>query len=152
MNKSKKEGFTLIEMLVVIAMIGLLSAVVLVALGPSRNKAKDTRIISDVNQARSYMEATYDPTAGGYPDYTASFSASSSLASLSLDVTNQNGDTAGKNSGGLYLNEAKSGSVYSAYAFYAKLASDDTKAYCVDSAGNSGTVTASSIGTAAVCP
>ena len=152
MNKSKKEGFTLIEMLVVIAMIGLLSAVVLVALGPSRSKAKDTRIVSDVNQARSYMEATYDPTAGGYPDYTTGFSASSSLVTLSTDIASQNGDTSGKSGGGLYLNEAKSGSVYSAYAFYAKLASDGTKAYCVDSEGNSGTVTASSIGTATVCP
>ncbi len=62
-----KEGFTLIEMLVVIAMIGILSAVVLTALGPSRNKAKDSRIISDVNQARAIAEGYYNATDGTYP-------------------------------------------------------------------------------------
>ncbi len=59
-----KGGFTLIEMLVVIAMIGILSAVVLTALGPSRDKAKDARIISDVNQARAIAETYYNPTPG----------------------------------------------------------------------------------------
>lgn len=69
---SQRKGFTLIEMLVVIAIIGILSAAVLVSLGPSREKAKDARIISGIEQARLLAEARYDATLSQYPDITGS--------------------------------------------------------------------------------
>lgn len=141
MKKNRKEGFTLIEMLVVIAMIGLLSAVILVALGPSRNKAKDTRIISDVNQARSVMEAEYNPITNTYPDYTSGFPSGSELKTLSTDVTAQNGDA---------LNISQVTTNLGSYAFYAKLASDSSQYYCVDSSGFSGLV--ASAASSGVCP
>ncbi len=53
-----KKGFTLIEMLVVVGIVGLLSSVILVALGPARNKGKNARIISDLKQIGDYAEAT----------------------------------------------------------------------------------------------
>ncbi len=58
-NKQKK-GFTLIELLVVIAIIGLLSSIVLVALGPARQKARDARRQSDIRQISLAMEMCYD--------------------------------------------------------------------------------------------
>lgn len=112
------KGFTLIEMLVVIAIIGLLSSVVLVALGPSRNKAKDARIISDVNQVQALMEASFTNGSYGNPDISA----------LSEDAKANNGDTVG-----ITVNPVGGGG--SAFAAYAKLASDATKYYCVDSTG-----------------
>ena len=63
----KSEGFTLIEMMVVIAVVGILSAAVLAGLAPSRNKAKDARIQSGVLQAKVIVEGLYDPFSGGYP-------------------------------------------------------------------------------------
>lgn len=52
-------GFTLIEMLVVIAVIGILSATILTALGPARTKAKDTRVMAAIQSARIIMESLY---------------------------------------------------------------------------------------------
>ncbi len=62
----KKEGFTLIEVLVVVAIIGLLSSVAIVGLGGARSKARDSRRIADIQQIQTALELAYDP-AKGYP-------------------------------------------------------------------------------------
>lgn len=59
MTKNSNRAFTLIEILVVIAIIGILSSVVLVSLNNSRNKAKETRILSSITQFRSIFESNY---------------------------------------------------------------------------------------------
>ena len=61
-----EKGFTLIEMLVVIAIIGLLSSVVVIGLGGSRSKARDARRIADLQQIQNALELAYLP-ATGYP-------------------------------------------------------------------------------------
>ena len=57
MNQNK--GFTLIEMLVVVAIIGLLSSVVLTGLGTARVKARDARRLSDVRHIQNALEIYY---------------------------------------------------------------------------------------------
>lgn len=64
----QNKGFTLIEMLVVVGMIGVLAAAVLTALGPSRQKARDSRIISGLNQVAALAESKFD--GAQYPDVT----------------------------------------------------------------------------------
>lgn len=54
------KGFTLIELLVVIAIIGLLSSVVLASLSTAREKARDARRLSDIDQIQVALENYYD--------------------------------------------------------------------------------------------
>lgn len=54
-----KRGFTLIELLVVIAIIGLLSTLAVVALGSARQKARDSKRLSDLKQVQTALELYY---------------------------------------------------------------------------------------------
>ncbi len=57
--KNNKQGFTLIELLVVVAIIGLLSTLAVVALGSAREKARDSKRLSDVKQVQTALELYY---------------------------------------------------------------------------------------------
>ncbi len=128
--KNKNQGFTLIEMLVVIAMIGLLSAVVLVALGPSRNKAKDTRIISDINQARAIGETKFDPINGVY---ALCNNSATDFASLASDISAQGG--------ALAVNCNPSSTPANSQAAYSSSLNGGGN-YCVDTTGKTSSSTA----------
>lgn len=67
MHREKIKGFTLIELLVVIAIIGLLASIVLVSLNTARQKARDTRRLSDIRQVALALELYTDNNNGVYP-------------------------------------------------------------------------------------
>ena len=61
----------MIELLVVIAIIGILATIVLVSLNSARQKARDTRRVSDIRQVALALEMYYDDhTSSGYPAVT----------------------------------------------------------------------------------
>lgn len=64
--KKSKRGFTLVELLVVVAIIGLMIAVALVALNSARAKARDARRVNDIRQIQIALERYYID-AGSYP-------------------------------------------------------------------------------------
>ena len=52
-------------MLVVVAIVGLLSSVVVIGVGGAREKARDAKRIADLRQVQTYLEANY--SGGAYP-------------------------------------------------------------------------------------
>ena len=129
-----KRGFTLIELLVVIAIIGILASIVLVSFPGATKKAKDSRIVSAVAQARTVM--TYiNANEGNYADLDDACATTSDyfedMGALCTEVTANDSD--------LILisgaNANKSGCIY------AKLNAKDNYWYCADSRGLAGFVT-----------
>jgi len=125
-------------MLVVVAVIGILSSVVLNALGPAKEKAKDSRIIQEINQVRSLAETMYNGNYGTLETLPKETINNSDLRALADDITLQGGE--------LVIQKATPPTNYIAYSKLNTLvgASDNPKInyYCIDSSGRSGFTTA----------
>jgi len=63
---SARRGFTLVEILIVVAIIATLASVALVGLGPVQRSGRDTRRISDLRQIQNGVEL-YFAKCGYYP-------------------------------------------------------------------------------------
>ncbi|TSC60576.1 MAG: putative General secretion pathway protein GspG [Parcubacteria group bacterium LiPW_15] len=63
---SRRKGFTLIEMLIVVAIIGILASVVVIGIGPAQQRARDSRRASDLKQIQTSLELFYNKN-GKYP-------------------------------------------------------------------------------------
>jgi prepilin-type N-terminal cleavage/methylation domain-containing protein len=72
-----REGFTLIEMLIVVVIIGILAAIALPKFGTTRNRAFYSTVQSDLTNLRNVQE-TYYQTSG-------SFSYASDLSDLDFE-------------------------------------------------------------------
>ena len=57
MNINNRKGFTLVELLVVVAIIGILAGAILLNLSKEAEKAKDARIKSSMNQIKTRVES-----------------------------------------------------------------------------------------------
>lgn len=70
LNHKKSKGFSLIELIVVIAIIALLSTIVLAALGNARQKGRDSRRVSDLRQIRNALQLYYTANKSYPTDFT----------------------------------------------------------------------------------
>lgn len=64
---NNKKGFTLVEMLVVISIIGILSSFAVVSLNSARQKARDALRKGDMAQLRTALNLYYDDNNYQYP-------------------------------------------------------------------------------------
>lgn len=92
LNKlGSRKGFTLIEMLIVIAIIGILASIVLVGLGPVQRRGRDARRQSDLRSTQSALELYFNKC--GYypgpaaPGACAGYSANNTWSGMSAALT-----------------------------------------------------------------
>ncbi len=56
----RKSGFTLIELMVVIAIIGMLASIIMVSLGSAKQKSRDSRRIADIKSIQLALSLYYN--------------------------------------------------------------------------------------------
>jgi prepilin-type N-terminal cleavage/methylation domain-containing protein len=69
MITNERKGFTLIEILIVVAIIAILASIVLVGLGPTQALGRDSRRLSDLQEIQNGLELYYNKS-GAYPVLT----------------------------------------------------------------------------------
>jgi len=123
MKNMSKRGFTLIELLVVIAIIGILASIVLVSFPGATKRAKDSRLMSAISQARTEM-VSYEANNGTYVGFAPS-------AAILAEVV--------KNSpNGVSLSTSLGTATQGACMYVALNELDSTTWYCADSTGRAG--------------
>src|SRR3989344_8049235 len=94
MTKNKSRGFTIIELLVVVAIIAVLASIVLINVNAIRNKASDAKTKAQMSALRAAAATYYDSNSNNYGTGTAAgvdcdVSATGSMAWI--DSTNTSG-------------------------------------------------------------
>ncbi len=72
LNRPRQSGFTIVELLIVIVVIGILAAITIVAYNGVQNRANDIAIQNDLAQLSKKLEMyKVDSSTGTYPTNTA---------------------------------------------------------------------------------
>lgn len=79
MTKKILKGFTLLEVLVVISIIGILTSLALLSFEPSQKRARDTQRKSDLKQFQTSLEGFANNNNGLYPSRTTVIEISDSF-------------------------------------------------------------------------
>ncbi|HRH26472.1 MAG TPA: type II secretion system protein [Candidatus Paceibacterota bacterium] len=84
-KKTSAKAFTLIEVMIAVAIIGILTTILLFSSSSSRAKARDARRISDATQIRIALEGYFEQSTMGSQTYpTSIYSVTNSLLSTGL--------------------------------------------------------------------
>lgn len=150
MKSGSSRGFTLVELLVVLAIIGILTSVVLVSLSTVNSRGKDAAVQADLATVRTQAQFYYNSNSD-YSPATATGSCAVAGTMFVTDATMKKAIAAADfaNGGGatpnVFCNVSADGS---AYAVSATLVSGGY--FCVDSTGF-GNKTLVAIGNNAFC-
>jgi len=155
-RKNSDFGFTMVELLVVISVIGLLASIALVSFAGAQKQARDTQRKSDLKQYQNSLESFAGANGGLFPIYSTATSASDNLCTA-LDLTNCPNDTKYTDEGDwspYYYISSGSGSTGIAgatnYVLWAQIESGTAEFWVVCSNGKTGAVATEP--TTSTCP
>lgn len=97
--KKSQEGFTIVELLIVIVVIGILAALVLTTFQGVQARARDTERKTDVNALHTHLEVYYNDN-GVYP--TSAQVTTANLPGLDAEALNDPNGNALNANGGTY--------------------------------------------------
>jgi prepilin-type N-terminal cleavage/methylation domain-containing protein len=149
-----KKGFTLVEIIVVIAIIGILAAIVLASLGTARNKGSDAKIQEQMNSLRNAAES-YFTTHSNYG--SAGVAATNcTTGDMTTDAATGFANIVATSSwpdgiSPTCVNNSTATDDASAYAAWHAL-TDGTSYWCADSTGVSKLEASAPVSTATACP
>lgn len=119
-------GFSLVELLITIAIIGILAAMIIVIAVPARNKAIDARIRNDIAQLRWEAEIVYDSQGASYQNWPAHATVVDNVNIILSDIDDALGQA---NSTVIRDSDNQS------YCVSAPLVSTPGNHYCIDAGG-----------------
>jgi len=118
-----KKGFTLLELMIVVVIIGILTAVVLVSLNSARSKGQDASIKAQMNSLRTQADLYYSNHGNSYSSlFISDINWSSGDPSVQAILTGIN------KQGPIHT----AGSSATAWAAQVQLREDPTKYICID--------------------
>ena len=91
---NKESGFTIVELLIVIVIIGILAALVIVAYTGIQTRARDAKSQTDAQAILKKAEAYAADSNGTYPANEAGFGAGVGALGSDLTAVHQNGTSA----------------------------------------------------------
>lgn len=134
-----KKGFTLIEMLVVISLIGILASLVLVSYTSTQKQARDTQRKSDLKQYQTALEQYANKNNGLYPAYPSGTNANGTLCTSYLALTSCPADP--KDTPPYiyrYISDGTTGATATKYSFWTALENKPATYWVVCSSGKVG--------------